>query len=270
MKRIFRVIAACFAMFAVLCISPSVTAAKECSDTQAMNWYVKRNSEHRQPVADPCFTQAEQYDAYYVDKRHTENSEEKVVYLTFDAGYENGNIARILDTLREEKVPAAFFILKHLITKETALVERMATEGHLVCNHTMSHKDMTLCSDRTDFEKEIIGLEELYTQMTGKELAKYYRPPEGKYTLRNLMHAKELGYKSVFWSFAYADWDNDRQPSAEEAKQKIWDNLHNGAVLLLHPTSKTNADILQEVIQTLKAEGYRFGTLDELTGEAKP
>lgn len=141
----------------------------------------------------------------------------------------------------------------------------MAQDGHTVCNHTNHHPDMTKKKTLEDFQKELVGLEELYTQATGRELSKYYRPPEGRFNQTSLQYAQQLGYKTVFWSLAYADWDNLKQPSCEEAKNKLLSNVHNGAVILLHPTSSTNAAILKEVIQTLKSQGYRFGTLDELT-----
>ena len=198
-----------------------------------------------------------------MDKKATDD--DKVVYLTFDAGYENGNVEKILDTMKEEQVTGAFFILSNLIDRNPQLVLRMANEGHIVANHTSSHKDMTSVDNIDAFASELETLNAKYQALTGKPMAHYYRPPEGRFDERGLSFAKELGYKTVFWSFAYADWDNTKQPSAEYAKKKIFDNLHNGAVILLHPTSATNAQILGEVIRELKAEGYRFGTLDELT-----
>ena len=227
------------------------------------SWYVRRNAEHKQPVADAHQATLAKYGAYYVDKAHNEQATDKVLYLTFDAGYENGNICKILDVLREKEVSAAFFVLKNMLLKERALVERMEKDGHLICNHTLNHKD-TSCMTEEELTHEINGLAELYRKQTGKERAPYYRPPEGKYSEESLRIAQKLGYKTVFWSFAYADWDNDAQPDREKAKEKILQNTHNGAVILLHPTSATNAAILGELIDQWKAEGYRFGTMDEL------
>ncbi len=231
----------------------------------ALNWYCVRNKEHKQPTADAPLRFVEKYDGFYVDHRHGDNDAEKVVYLTFDAGYENGNIAKILDVMKDEGVTGAFFVLKNLILKNTELVCRMANEGHLVCNHTASHKDMTKCTSIEEFGQELEELERIYTESTGGKLSAYYRPPEGKFNEANMQYAKELGYKTIFWSFAYADWDNERQMSHEVAKEKILSNTHNGEIMLLHPTSATNAAILRDVIRELKQEGYRFGTLDELT-----
>ena len=157
------------------------------------------------------------------------------------------------------------FILGNLINRNPDLVIRMAQDGHIVGNHTNHHPDMTKKETFEDFKRELVSLEELYFQTTGQTISKYFRPPEGRFNRSSLQYAKELGYKTVFWSFAYADWDNLKQPSKEDAMKKIMDNVHNGAVILLHPTSATNAAILQDMIRCLKAQGYRFGTLDELT-----
>jgi len=187
--------------------------------------------------------------------------------LTFDAGYENGNIEKILDSLASHNAKGAFFVLGNLIEKNGDLVKRMVDEGHLVCNHTFSHKNMTN-SSQNEYRKELERLEEAYRKLTGKEISKFYRPPEGKFNLNTLKYAKELGYKTVFWSFAYADWDNNKQPSKESAMKKILSNTHNGGIILLHPTSSTNADIMDDLLTTWENLGYRFGTLDEIYDKA--
>ncbi|MBQ7921675.1 MAG: polysaccharide deacetylase family protein [Clostridia bacterium] len=210
----------------------------------------------------------EEYNGYWIDTRHTDiNSEDKVIYLTFDAGYENGNVEKILDILKNEEVPAAFFILKNLVTKDTDLVKRMAEEGHLICNHTANHKDMTKATNFEDFKSELQEMEQIYTEVTGCKLAPYYRPPEGKTNEQTMKWTNDLGYKTVFWSYAYADWDNNKQMSPEKAYEKILSETHNGEVILLHPTSATNAEILDDLIKAWKDRGFRFGTLDELTKE---
>ena len=230
------------------------------------NWYCTRAGEHRQPVADADLRQVEAWDGYYVDHRHTDPEDaDKVVYLTFDVGYENGNVAKVLDALKEEGARGAFFILGHVAEKCPELVQRMAAEGHLVCNHTYSHRN--LCGVPVGaLGEELIHLENACKQSCGVTVSKYYRPPEGSFDTAMLKEAKSLGYKTIFWSFAYADWDNGRQPDPAVARKKILDNLHNGAVILLHPTSATNAAILGDILRDMKAQGYRFGTLDELTG----
>jgi peptidoglycan-N-acetylmuramic acid deacetylase len=207
----------------------------------------------------------EKYEGYYLDKNHTDYASKKVIYLTFDAGYENGNIAKILDILKEREVPAAFFVLSNIIKKDTDLIKRMVEDGHTVCNHTASHRDMTKIKNIDEFKSELEALESVYKEYTGLDMAKFYRPPEGKFSEQNLQFANELGYKTIFWSFAYADWDNAKQPSLESAYNLIMSNIHNGAILLLHPTSSTNAEILGRVIDDLKIQGFTFGTLDQLT-----
>ncbi len=190
---------------------------------------------------------------------------DKTVYLTFDAGYSNENVESILNTLKENNIKAAFFILPGIIKNSPETVKRMAEEGHLICNHTTTHEDMSKITSIEEFEKELKGVEEAYKALTGKDMEKYFRPPEGAFSEKTLEFCRELGYTPVFWSFAYADWDNVKQPDTEKARTKILDNAHDGMVLLLHPTSKTNADILTSVIAQLKERGYTFGTLDELS-----
>jgi peptidoglycan-N-acetylmuramic acid deacetylase len=229
-------------------------------------WYCKHVKNHVQPPLDASLSFIEEHNAYYIDRRHSDaNADEKVIYLTFDAGYENGNVEKILDILRDENVPAAFFILQNLIYKNENLVKRMKDEGHTICNHTASHKDMSGW-DEDAVWAELQTLERLYAERIGGEMAKYYRPPEGVFSRENLICAAKNGYKTIFWSFAYPDWDNNKQMSLEKAKKIILENLHNGEVMLLHPTSDTNAQILADIIHEARAQGYRFGTLDELSG----
>lgn len=228
----------------------------------AYNWYCKREKDHARPNAETSMNFITQNGGAYIGK----DPDEKVIYLTFDAGYENGNIAKILDVLKKHEAKGAFFVLENIITRNTDLVKRMADEGHLVCNHTAKHKDMTKMSEQ-QFKDELHRLEDILKEKAGVECAKFYRPPEGRFNEANLKTANEMGYKTVFWSLAYADWDNDKQPEPQKAKQLLLANTHNGAVILLHPTSKTNANILDELLTEWEKEGYRFGTLDELFKE---
>ena len=194
------------------------------------------------------------------------NPDEKVIYLTFDAGYSTENVEKILDVLKEEQISAAFFILPAIYKYTPEVAERMANEGHLVCNHTLTHANVAnLSAEQT--EKELLALETEYEKYTGKKMAKYFRPPEGIFSDTTLSICEKLGYKCVFWSFAYADWDNNAQKDTEWAKEKILSTAHNGEVMLLHPNSKTNATILKDVIRQLKSEGYAFETLDKLSKE---
>ncbi len=235
----------------------SVSATEETS----FSWYVIRNKEHNQPKLDSNMSFMKNYNAVYVDEN---KKEEKTLYLTFDAGYENGNVEKIVDVLIEKDVPAAFFLLDNIIKKHPNLIKKMADNNCIICNHTKTHRDMSKITNKTEFENELSSLENICVQESGVEMKKFYRPPEGKFSELNLKYADELGYKTVFWSFAYADWDNEKQPTHEEAKRKILENTHNGAIILLHPTSSTNAEILSDLIDEWRNMGYTFASLEEL------
>ena len=222
-------------------------------------WGLSFRQEGSAPNGPASVAQLRQYDAVYLG-----NTEEKVIYLTFDAGYENGCTAKILDTLKKHNVPAAFFLVGNYIEQNADLVRRMVREGHIVGNHTMHHPDMSKISDKAAFQKEISDLEALYQETTGAQMPKYYRPPQGNYSESNLQMAKELGYKTVFWSLAYVDWNNDAQPTKDYAFSKLLPRTHNGAVVLLHSTSSTNAAILDELLTKWEQMGYRFASIEEL------
>ena len=225
------------------------------------SWGLSFRGEHTPPQANAGAAQLARYGAAYLG-----DPTQKVIYLTFDAGYENGCTEQILDTLKKHEVSAAFFLVGHYIEKNADLVRRMVDEGHIVGNHTMHHPDMSKLSDYDAFSAELTGLEELFKKTTGKDLPKYYRPPQGIYSEENLQMAQKLGYRTVFWSLAYADWNNDDQPTKDRAFAKLLPRIHNGAVVLLHSTSKTNAEILDELLTKWKDMGYTFGTLDQLFG----
>lgn len=226
-----------------------------------LNWYLKRKG-NSTPGFPREAEEIKQYGAYFIDEKADETN--KRIYITFDAGYENGNIEKILDTLKAESVPAAFFLLDNIILKNKDLVIRMADEGHLICNHTKNHKNLSSASE-SEIAKDLTALEMIYEEKTGREMAKYFRFPEGKYSIEALKCVQKLGYTTVFWSFAYDDWDNGRQPDTKKAIKKVLDNTHNGAIMLFHPTSSTNAEIFPILIKEWKNMGYSFGTLDELT-----
>ena len=229
------------------------------SGMETGSWGLSFREEGAPPIGNAGKDQLKAYDAAYIG-----DPTKKVLYLTFDAGYENGSTEKILDVLKQQQVPAAFFLVGNYLEKNADLVRRMVEEGHIVGNHTMHHYDMSKLTDQASFEKELKDLEALFRETTGKEMPKYYRPPQGLYSEENLKMAKELGYKTVFWSLAYVDWNNDQQPSREEALGKLLPRTHPGAVVLLHSTSKTNAEVLEELIGKWKEEGYSFGTVEEL------
>ncbi len=222
------------------------------------NWGLGFGQEGSQPTGNATAAELAQYDAYFVG-----DSSEKVLYLTFDCGYENGNTEPILDALKKHNAPATFFVVGHYLESAPELVKRMVEDGHTVGNHTYNHPDMSAISDQTAFQKEMDGVKNKFKELTGKDIAMYYRPPQGKYSKTNLQMAKELGYSTFFWSLAYVDWNVDKQPSHEEAFKKLCSRVHPGAIVLLHSTSKTNGEIMDELLTKWEEMGYTFGTLEE-------
>ncbi len=222
-------------------------------------WGLHFSEEGSAPTGNASKQALEKYDAVYLG-----DARQKRIYLTFDAGYENGATEQILDALRKHHVSAAFFLVGNYLEQNPALVQRMVREGHTVGNHTWHHYDMSRISDPAAFAKELADVADKYEEITGEPMKKYYRPPQGIYSEENLRQAQALGYRTVFWSLAYVDWQNDAQPTREEAFAKLLPRIHNGAVVLLHSTSKTNAEILDELLTRWEDAGWEFGTLDEL------
>ncbi len=229
------------------------------------NWGLSFPKTGQTPIGNANAEYLSQYNAHYVGKTHTDTEgTEKRLYLTFDAGYENGYTVSILDALKKHEVPACFFLVKNYLDTAPELVKRMVAEGHTVGNHTASHPDMSKISEKAAFQTELETLETAYTQIVGQPMNKWYRPPQGKYSESNLKMAQELGYHTFFWSLAYVDWYENDQPTREQAFDKLLTRVHPGAIVLLHSTSKTNAAILDELLTKWKEMGYTFGTLDEL------
>ena len=223
------------------------------------SWGLSFQKEGFAPKGPATTDELAEYHAAYLG-----DTTQKRIYLTFDSGYENGCTEKILDILKAHHVPAAFFLVGNYVERNPELVKRMISEGHIVGNHTMHHYDMSQIKEQANFEKELTDLESLYKEVTGQEMEKYYRPPQGIYSRENLQQARDLGYKTVFWSLAYADWDNKAQPSREHAMSKLLPRIHNGAVVLLHSTSKTNGEILDEVLTQWEKMGYSFGDISEI------
>ncbi len=245
----------------VLCLTVIIGSGLYANDTLTVSadasWGLSYQTEI--PTGNASAEQLAGYNALYLG-----NTAEKTIYLTFDAGYENGYTASILDTLKKHHVSATFFLVGNFLSTSPDLVKRMVSEGHTVGNHTMTHPDMSAIADETAFKKELSDLESLYRNITGEEMTKLYRPPQGKYSEQNLAMAQQLGYKTVFWSLAYVDWYNDNQPTKEQAFDKLLPRIHNGAVVLLHSTSRTNSEILDELLTKWENMGYHFGSLTEL------
>ena len=242
-------------------LTGTLSPTKETSaSAQSASWGLSFQEEGKRPAGNATIDDLKQYNAYYAS-----DTDEKILYLTFDAGYENGNTPAILEALKKHQAPAVFFAVGNFIKDNPDLIKRMITEGHIVGNHTMTHPDMSQISSMESFQKELEGVEELYTSVTGEPMTKFYRPPRGVYSTENLSMAKELGYSTFFWSLAYVDWIQEQQPSKEEAFQKLIPRIHPGAIVLLHNTSSTNAAILDELLTKWEEMGYQFHSIKELT-----
>lgn len=227
------------------------------SSNKKIGWGIKRESDHKQP------------DLGSSNKKVLEenngialgNGEKNYIYLTFDEGYEAGYTPKILEVLKENNVPATFFITAHFVNTQPDLVQRMIDEGHIVGNHTVNHKSMPDLSDE-EIKKEVMDLHQVILEKFNYEM-KYIRPPKGEFSERTIQETNKLGYKTVMWSFAYEDWNENKQPDEEKAKKMILDNLHNGEIMLLHGNSKTNTNILESVIKEAKSMEYEFMSLDK-------
>ena len=235
------------------------TARQTAASAQSSNWGLSFQEEGVRPVGNATPSELAKYQAAYADE-----TDEKVIYLTFDAGYENGNLPAILDALKNHQAVGTFFVVGNFLETSPELTKRMVAEGHIVGNHTYHHPDMSKISTKEAFEKELNDVNTLFQSITGSEMAHYYRPPQGKYSTSNLEMAKELGYKTFFWSLAYVDWIQDEQPTKEQAFSKLLSRIHPGAVVLLHSTSSTNAAILDELLTKWEEMGYHFAPLSEL------
>lgn len=245
-------------VFTIAC-SADGTKTANASVAKCTDWGLSFKTAGEQPVGNASKEELLQYDAYYMGKE-----DRKVLYLTFDCGYENGNTGKILDALKKHNAKATFFVVGHFLNTAPDMVKRMVKEGHTVGNHTFHHPDMSKIGDLAAFQKELDDTAAKYREIVGSEMPKYYRPPQGKYSVENLKMAKELQYKTFFWSLAYVDWNKDQQPSAETAFSKLCDRVHPGAVVLLHNTSSTNGEIMDELLSKWEAMGYSFEPLEAL------
>ena len=254
---IFILIISIFTISVVKSNNQNKTINVSAALDKKIEWGIKRNKNHEQP------------DVGKENRRILEenggiclgNSEKKYIYLTFDEGYEAGYTSKILDILKENNVKATFFITAHYLNTAEDLVKKMLDEGHIIGNHTVNHKSMPSLTAE-EIKKEVMDLHQGLYEKFNYEM-KYLRPPKGEFSKYSLEEANKLGYKTVMWSFAYEDWNEDNQPNEENAKKKILENVHNGEIMLLHGNSKTNTNILDEVIKEIKNMGYEFKSLDE-------
>ena len=225
------------------------------------NWGLGFGTEGKPPTGNASAEELKKYNAYFIG-----DTTQNTIYLTFDCGYENGNTEPILDALKKHDVKATFFVVGNFLETSPEIVKRMIAEGHTVGNHTYHHLDMSSISSMDAFKKETQDVENLFEQITGTPITKFYRPPQGKYNIENLKMAQELGYHTFFWSLAYVDWYQDKQPTKDEAFGKLLKRIHPGAIVLLHSTSSTNAQILDELLTKWEEMGYTIKSLTELAG----
>lgn len=260
---IFRIVALlvlfsfCYFSGRFAAIQTEETAASIAPATE--NWGLGFHNDGELPTANASIDELKKYNAYYA-----KDTKKKEIYLTFDCGFENGNTEKILDALKKHNAPATFFVVGNYLSTSPDLVNRMVKEGHTVGNHTYHHPDMSQISSKDAFEKELKDVEKKYQEITGKEISRFYRPPQGKFNLENLQMAKDLGYRTFFWSLAYVDWYENDQPTKEEAFDKLLPRIHSGAIVLLHNTSKTNGEILDELLTKWEEMGYTFKSLSQL------
>lgn len=259
MKRHFLVLTTLiFTVFLAGCSNDmSSVAGGTGYDTAKIGWGLKKVENSQPEVPESWKQMLKKYDGYYLG-----NTSEKVMYLTFDEGYENGYTAQILDVLKKTGTPAAFFVTGPYIKTEGELVKRMTDEGHIVGNHTINHPSMPDISDE-EIKNELTGLDDMYFDATGKHMS-YMRPPRGEFSEKSLALTKGLGYKSIFWSIAYADWDVNSQKGTEYAVEQVTKQFHPGAVILLHAVSADNANGLEQIINTAREQGYTFLSLEDL------
>lgn len=226
-------------------------------DNALLSWYFRRNSNHQTPEINSLYQNYLKNNGYCLGK-----TDEKTVYLTFDNGYENGYTSKVLDILQENNVKAAFFVTGSYIKQNPELVKRIVNEGHVLGNHTDTHPSLPKITDEK-IQEEIKVVEQRVEQLTGYK-TKYLRPPAGEFSQRTLVLTKQMGYKTIFWSMAYKDWVVDEQPGKQYAHKHVLDNVHNGAIILLHTVSQSNTEALDNILKDLKKQGYRFASLDEL------
>lgn len=251
-KRAYKLFIPLLAM--LLLISTQASNVAHLDNTK-FDWWLVRSKEHKTPrVTDTLKFDLKTYDTYYVG-----DTSRPVLYLTFDEGYEKGYTPAILDTLKANDVKAVFFVTYPYLNTNQDLIKRMVEEGHIVANHSNHHPSMPqYTGDEARFNKELQDVENKYKEITGQEMVKLFRPPMGHYSEKSLAMTKNLGYKTIFWSFAYSDYNVDKQPSHSSAQKIIIDNLHPGAIMLLHAVSKTNTEILDSIIKEAKNQGYTF------------
>lgn len=224
----------------------------------ASGWGFSKNPNHTPPEIGSYTKEIEGTNSFYIG-----DVQKNKIYLTFDAGYDNGNLTGILDILKDKKVQATFFVTGDFVERFQELTKRMVEDGHIVANHSYSHKTIT-SHTKESLKNDLEKLENNFREVTGVEMVKIFRPPEGVFNRQSLMNLKELGYKTVFWSIAYQDWSEQHQKGKDYSYNSVIDNLHSGAIILMHSVSTSNKEALPDVIDEIRNQGYEFALVTEL------
>lgn len=249
MKRSFKKIIVFILFF--LITFPIVSA-------QEYGWGFKRNNTHRTPDVGRYYDIIKGTNSYYVGPTH-----QKVVYLTFDSGYDNNVLGKMLDVLKEKKVLSTFFVTGDFVLREQELLKRLVNEGHTVGNHTWGHKNITLLSDE-ELRYQLEKIEQEFERITNHKMAKYFRPPAGVFNRESLLRVSDMGFTTFFWSLAYKDWETNNQRGGDYAYNNVMNNIHNGAIILMHTVSTDNLAALPRIIDDLRTRGYVIENLDQI------
>jgi len=257
MEKYIKVLGIVMLAFLIAAMIPSPAAAS------GFGWGYKKNADHEVPDIGKYQEMLEEYGAYYADL-----SGDKNIYLTFDNGYEEGYTGDILDVLKKEQVPATFFVTGHYVETEPELVKRMVDEGHIVGNHSYHHPDFSILSKEA-MKKELEDLEKAVSDISDQDEITYLRPPRGMFNEQTLQWANDLGYVHIFWSLAFKDWETNNQKGWKYAYEQVLEQVHPGAIVLLHTVSSDNAEALENLIKELREQGYQFKSLDDLVQKDK-
>lgn len=251
MKKFLKILVLVYVFGLVLLSMPNVSA-------KSYGWGFKRNNNNTCPDIGMYAGVIDGTSSYYVG-----NTDEKTIYLTFDAGYDNGVLSGILDVLKQKQIKSSFFVTGDFIKRESELLLRIVEEGHIVGNHTWSHKNITTLT-YDQLAEELVKVEEEYSRLTQRDMLKIFRPPAGEFNRDALLNVQKLGYSTIFWSLAYKDWETDRQRGSDYTYNQVMNNIHNGAIILMHTVSESNLNALPQIIDSLRDQGYTFKNLDTL------
>ncbi len=258
LKRIIILVVLAISVFARVQINVWIDPKAIPAYSKEYIWYYLPHERNKQPLPMEKAKFLSEHSVLFVGK-----PDEKVVYLTFDDCPENNNIPLILDVLEKHKARATFFMTASYIRDHPEVIRKIVENGSIVGNHTTNHVVVSQLTFEK-FQKELHGVEDAYQEATGQQLPKFFRPPRGRFSEASLKYADRMGYTTVFWSFCYRDWNEDRQPSADQVYAAILKELHPGEIMMLHSQSSTNVKALDMIVSALIEKGYAFGSIAEI------